>query len=141
MARLLQALLVLALAGMVGAYAADEEGVDTGPAMRAMEAWLSVLDEGRYGTGWESAAAYLREGVPKLRFETAIQAVREPLGIVVSRKIRTAQHSRVLPGAPPGDYVVMQFTTRFANGPPVVETVTAIREPDGAWKAAGYFIR
>ena len=48
----------------------------------------------------------------------------------------------MLPGAPTGDYVVVQYTTRFANGPAaVVETVTAMREPDGAWKAAGYFVR
>ena len=147
MARLLRGFATVATAALLALPAAtpaqDDSGLDTAPAMRAMLAWLEILDSGYYGRGWEDAAPYLKEGMPKLRFETSVQAVREPLGTVVSRKTRSAQYAPVLPGAPRGDYVVVQYTTRFANGPPagVVETVTAMRDADGAWKAAGYVVR
>jgi hypothetical protein len=45
-----------------------------------------------------------------------------------------------MPGAPDGDYVVMQFDTRLANKHAAVETVTFLQEKQDAWKAAGYYI-
>jgi hypothetical protein len=46
-----------------------------------------------------------------------------------------------LPGAPAGDYVVIQYATQFANKDKAVETVVPMRTPDGSWKVSGYFIR
>jgi hypothetical protein len=46
-----------------------------------------------------------------------------------------------MPGAPDGDYVVMQFDTRFANKQAAVETVTFMQEKHGTWKAVGYYIK
>jgi hypothetical protein len=46
-----------------------------------------------------------------------------------------------LPGAPDGQYVVMQFETSFANKKSAIETVTFMLEKDGQWKSAGYFIK
>ncbi len=40
-----------------------------------------------------------------------------------------------------GEYVVFQFNTTFAQKAAAVETVTAVREPDGSWHVGGYFIR
>jgi hypothetical protein len=46
-----------------------------------------------------------------------------------------------LPGAPAGQYVVMQFDSSFANKHSAVETVTFMLEEGGQWRAAGYFIK
>jgi hypothetical protein len=46
-----------------------------------------------------------------------------------------------MPGAPDGDYVVMQFDTRFEHKQAAVETVTFLQEKQGGWKAAGYYIK
>ena len=35
----------------------------------------------------------------------------------------------------------MQFATSFANKKNAVETVTFMREKDGIWRAAGYYIK
>jgi hypothetical protein len=35
----------------------------------------------------------------------------------------------------------MQFDTSFENKKSAVETVTFMREKDGTWKAAGYYIK
>jgi hypothetical protein len=121
--------------------AAQGEGLDLRPADQAARAWLATVDSGRYGESWESAAELFKQTIPKLRWETTVQAVREPLGVVVGRKVRAMNYARVLPGAPEGEYVVIQFDTRFENRPLSVETVTPMREKDGSWKVSGYFIR
>ena len=120
---------------------AQDEGLDLRPADQAARAWLATVDSGRYGDSWESAAELFKQTIPKLRWETAVQSVREPLGVVTSRKIRAMNYARELPGAPEGEYVVIQFDTRFENRPLSVETVTPMREKDGSWKVSGYFIR
>jgi hypothetical protein len=70
-----------------------------------------------------------------------VQAAREPLGTPLSRKLRSATYSRGMPGAPPGEYVVIQFHTQFDKRPLSTETVTPMRVGDGPWKVSGYFIR
>lgn len=129
------------LAGAATQAGAQQEGLDLRPADQAARAWLATVDAGRYGDSWEEAAALFKQTIPKLRWETTVQSVREPLGIVTSRKLRSMTYARILPNAPEGDYVVIQFDTRFENRPLSVETVTPMREKDGAWKVSGYFIR
>ena len=46
-----------------------------------------------------------------------------------------------LPGAPDGEYVVLQFDTSFANKKEAVETVTPMLDKDGKWKVSGYYIK
>ena len=134
-------IVVVMLACAVLPAGAQDEGLDLRPADQAARAWLATVDAGRYGDSWESAAELFKQTIPKLRWETTVQAAREPLGIVVGRKVRAMNYARVLPGAPEGEYVVIQFDTRFENRPLSVETVTPMREKDGSWKVSGCFIR
>ena len=67
--------------------------------------------------------------------------VRAPLGSLESRTLKSATPSTSLPGAPDGDYVVMQFDTSFERKKDGGETVTAVQETDGVWRIVGYFIR
>jgi len=55
--------------------------------------------------------------------------------------MKSATHSRALPGAPPGEYVVIRYETHFMNRPFSSETVTPSRDQDGTWKISGYFIQ
>lgn len=132
---------VVALACVSMQARAQDEGLDLRPADQAARAWLATVDSGRYGDSWEDAAALFKQTIPKLRWETTVQSVREPLGIATSRKVRSMTYARILPNAPEGEYVVIQFDTRFENRPLSVETVTPMREKDGSWKVSGYFIR
>ena len=66
---------------------------------------------------------------------------RKPLGDVVSRKLKSAEHMTEMPGAPDGQYVVMQFESSFANKKSAIETITFVSGKDGQWKSAGYFIK
>jgi hypothetical protein len=144
--RILAALLAFSLAALVAALsatAAEEDVVDVAPAIRAAQNWLALVDSGQYADAWEDGHDTMKESVLKIRFETAVQGVREPLGPVVGRKLRAATYSRGLPGAPPGEYVVIQFHTQFEkrSGSLSTETVTPMRVGDGPWKVSGYFIR
>lgn len=46
-----------------------------------------------------------------------------------------------LPGAPDGEYVVIQFETSFEKKKSSLETVTPMKEKDGAWRVSGYYIK
>jgi predicted lipoprotein len=144
------ALLVAAAILALSAYAADETSeatpaapivLDTTPAMQVADNWLQYVDSGRYAESWEDSAAYFREAVPRAQWETTLAQARQPLGVTIARKVRSATYTRNLPGAPEGEYVVIQYNTRFENRPQSVETVTPMREKNGTWKVAGYHIR
>jgi hypothetical protein len=140
--KLLKTLAALALAAAITALAAQgAEELDTAPAMAAAQAWLTLVDAGNYGRSWDDSAALFQEGIAKAQWQTALDMKRAPLGGMVTRKIRTATYTRTLPNVPEAEYVVIQFDTRFENLPQSTETVTPMREKDGSWKVAGYYIK
>jgi hypothetical protein len=46
-----------------------------------------------------------------------------------------------LPGAPDGEYVVIQFAASFKAKKSAVETVTPMKDEDGSWRVSGYYIK
>jgi hypothetical protein len=110
-------------------------------ATAAAASWLAGVDAGRYPESWDEAAAVFRAAVEKGRWEQQLRAVRAPLGRLLSRQLKSAQATTALPGAPDGHYVVLQFETRYEHKQRALETVTPMRDPDGVWRVAGYFIR
>jgi hypothetical protein len=130
----------LILAGLVVSpakvHAADPESA---PAVRAMTAWLQTIDAGRYGETWDEASSGFKGAVTRERWIDAMKGVRKPLGDVTSRKLNSADFQRSLPGAPDGEYFVIQFHSSFSKKAEAVETVTTVKE-GSAWKPAGYFI-
>jgi hypothetical protein len=139
--KLMNTVCALALATAITALSAyGDEEVDTAPAMAAARAWLAEVDADKGADSWEGAASFFRDNVPKAQWQARLDAARGPLGGVISRKMRSVTYAHMLPGAPPGDYAVIQFDTRFEKQP-ALETVTPMREKDGSWKVAGYFIR
>ncbi|HEU5396498.1 MAG TPA: DUF4019 domain-containing protein, partial [Verrucomicrobiae bacterium] len=114
---------------------------ETAGARAAADQWLGIIDAGRYVESWRDASDFFRDAMVESGWVASMNAYRQPLGAVISRKPVSAEPATDLPGAPDGQYVVMQFSTVFANKKSAVETVTFVREKDGQWKAAGYFIR
>ena len=110
-------------------------------ALKSAEQWLTLVDAGNYAESWKTAAAYFQTAVSQDQWEHTIVAVRKPLGDLVSRRLKSAQYTKSLPGAPDGEYVVLRFDTSFANKKAAVETVTPMLDPDGQWKVSGYYIK
>lgn len=82
-----------------------------------------------------------KNAVTQEQWEQAVQAVRLPLGKLLSRKVKSTGYETSLPGAPDGEYVVIQFETVFENKKAAVETVTPMLDRDGTWRVSGYFIQ
>jgi hypothetical protein len=136
----LPSVLLLALALLVpAAYADGKEEV--AKAQRAATAWLALTDGGKYAEGWDSAAALFKAAITKPDWEKAVKSARSPLGALKSRRIKSATFARSLPGAPDGEYVVIQFDAQFENKAAAIETVTPMREKNGSWRVSGYYIK
>jgi hypothetical protein len=110
-------------------------------AQKSAEAWLALIDAGNFAESWKTSAGYFQTAVPQDQWQQTMVAVRKPLGDLVSRKFKSAQYTRSAPGAPDGEYEVLQFDTSFANKKMAVETVTPMLDADGTWKVAGYYIK
>ena len=110
-------------------------------AVKAAEVWLGLVDSGKYSQSWDEAAEYVKELVSKEIWQNSIQGVRGPLGKVVSRELKSKRYTASVPGAPHGQYVIIQYKTSFENKDSAIETVTPMLEKDGKWKVSGYFIK
>lgn len=130
------------MAGLLVMPAARSQGADpTDLAKAAATHWLTLADTGDYAASWDQAADAFQAAIAKPKWTAAMQSVRSPLGAARSRRLRSAEYTRSLAGAPEGEYVVVQFETTFENRPGAIETVTPVKGRDGAWRVSGYFIK
>jgi hypothetical protein len=132
-------LLAAVLFAALPASAQDEAKVSGAEA--AALSWLALTDRGDYGASWAQAATAFQGSISQANWTNALLNARTPLGALHSRKVMAARYARSLPGAPDGEYVVIQYTTEFEHKAGAVETVTPMLQPDGTWKVSGYFIR
>lgn len=119
--------------------ASDDEAVAGGT--QAAEAWLVLVDKGDYAKSWEAGAEYFKKAVPQEHWLQSMAAVRTPLGKVISRQLTSATYTKQLPGAPDGEYIVIQYATVYENKASATETITPQLAPDGKWRVSGYYIR
>ena len=110
-------------------------------ATEAAEAWLKTLDSGQYAKARDEAAEYLRNAVAKEQWEQALMMPRVQCGKMVSRKLLSKKYIAEIPNAPAGQYVIIQYQTRFQNKTAAVETITPMLEKDGKWRVSGYSIK
>jgi hypothetical protein len=104
-------------------------------------AWLELVDAGDYTASWEEAAGYFKGAVNRETWRQTVSAVRQPLGPVLSRQLRSKAYTTTLPGAPDGEYVVLEYDTVFENKEAAVETITPMKDEDGEWRVSGYYIK
>jgi hypothetical protein len=140
MIRNIISLLGLFLLLSVGVVAAGDS--DKGKAaVAAAEEWLTMVDDGKYVDSWKEAAQYFKNAVKQEQWEQSLQAVRNPLGKLISREVKSKTYTTSLPGAPDGEYVVIQFKSSFENKKSAIETVTPMLDKDAKWRVSGYYMR
>ena len=133
--------LAVALSGIVIAQQVVMATETEDQVVAVAEQWLALADKGDSATTWEMAAGYFQRTVSKEQWSQAFSAARGPLGALRSRQLQSKQRTTTLPGVPDGDYLILQFATSFEKKQSAIETVTPMREPDGTWKVAGYYIK
>ena len=117
------------------------KGDETSAAKAAAQTWLKAADAGDGARTWNLAAPLFQQSIAVERWTQALNAARAPLGAVQQRALSSSTHATTLPGAPDGEYVVMQFHTVFEHKASAVETVTTARQSDGSWRVTGYFVK
>jgi hypothetical protein len=110
-------------------------------AVESSNAWLKLVDDGQYSKSRETAAELFRNAVTKEQWNQSLNGVRKPLGKVIRRNVKSKQYTSSLPGAPDGEYVVIQYETSFENKKAAIETVTPVLDKDGKWRVSGYYIK
>lgn len=140
MAHKIACLAFLGLILTVTAAAAGQSEKERAAVVSA-ERWLGLVDGEKYAESWKEAAELFRNAIRQEQWEQSLQAVRKPLGKLVTRKLKATTYKTSLPGAPDGDYVVIEFTTSFENKKSAVETVTPMMDKDGKWRVSGYYIK
>ncbi len=140
MTRWITCIVVIVLNLSVCAAVAGTSGKEAA-AVAAAEQWLAMTDEESYAQSWKEAAELFRNAVTQVQWEQSLQAVRKPLGKLISRKVTAKTYKTALPGAPDGQYVVIEFASSFERKKSAVETVTPMMDKDGKWRVSGYYIK
>ena len=103
--------------------------------------WLWLVDEGKYSESWNETATYFKGAVTADSWMKSMQSFRQPLGKVKSRKLISRKYTKTLPGAPDGEYVVIQYSSSFENKKSATETITPMLDKNGKWRVSGYYIK
>ena len=128
---------VLLLAGL----ALNAQEAQQKAAREGAESWLALVDDGQYAESWDEAASMFKDKVARAKWETMLAAGRKPLGELKSRSFASAHYTTEMPGAPDGEYVILQYKASYANKKSATETITPMLDKDGKWRVSGYFIR
>ena len=110
-------------------------------AQQSSDTWLALVDSGKYADSWQEASQLFKAAVTKEQWQNTLRASRDPLGKMLSRKLKSAAYTKTLPGAPDGEYVVIQYESSFEHKQSAVETVTPMLDKDGKWRVTGYYIK
>jgi hypothetical protein len=129
------------LAGVLVLLSCTAFSQNTKAAVDASRQWLAQVDAGNYAASWDKAAQRFKDSVPKEQWAKMLRTARDPLGKVVSRKLKSATYRTSLPGMPDGQYVMVQYDSSFEHKKSVLETLTPMLEKNGEWRVAGYFIK
>ncbi|HEX8904732.1 MAG TPA: DUF4019 domain-containing protein [Longimicrobiaceae bacterium] len=112
-----------------------------GDASAAADAWLERLDAGDVDATWEGTSSLFRQLVDQPKWASSYEQVTAIFGRALSRELGTTEYRTSIPGAPDGEYVVLEYMTEFERKKEAVETVVVALDLDGAWRVGGYFVR
>lgn len=102
-----------------------------------------IVDESRYGELWDGASPVVKQLLPRAEFDAGLGKTRQPLGTPSGRTwvalFRTQMGADQ--GQLAGDYVNIEYETRFDKGEVKRELVSFRLDADKVWRFAGYALR
>jgi hypothetical protein len=107
----------------------------------AAEQWLPLVDAGDRAGSWLATSTLFRRLVDEAQWSDSLAKVEAIFGRAEERGLWTSRYTTTVPGAPDGDYVLLEYNARFARKQEAVETVAVMRDDDAAWRVSGYFVR
>jgi hypothetical protein len=129
---------VLALVLLQHAHAA-EPVIDTSVDQKARE-WLVHLDSGQPDQAWETGSPALRKALALDDWRKALKGVAN-VGAVQGRTLSSVTFANKIPGGQDGQYALLHYDSVFEHKNRATETVILLRDADGVWRSAGYFLK
>jgi hypothetical protein len=120
----------------ISIHTADEQA-----AVQSAKKWLALVDEGNYRESWDEAADVFRNAVTNDEWEEMLGKIRPLFGKVIKRNVKSQAYQSSVPAVPDGEYVVIQFQTKFEHKANAIETVTPSKGKYGKWRVAGNYIK
>jgi hypothetical protein len=114
--------------------------VATKEAGAVSDAWLKLIDDGKYNDAWDQTGKWFQNSTSKDAFAKQTAAIRTAMGPLISRKTTKSDYTTKIPEGPNGDYVIMHYDTAFKATSDGMEEVTLEHEKDGTWKPLGYYL-
>jgi len=104
---------------------------------------VKLVDESRFGELWGSASTATKKVAQQANFNADLSKTRQPLGAVTSRNwvLVARQSLSADKGAIAGEYLNIEYITRFAKGEVKHELVSFRFDEDKVWRFAGYLLR
>lgn len=140
MKKMLVCVSLVAIVALLGCNSKSNPQAETA-AIDVAKAWLSLVDGEKYAESWDASAQYFKSAVKKEQWLQAMQSGRKPFGKNISRELKSKSYRTALPGAPDGEYVVIQFNASFENKKEALETITPMLDKDGQWRVSGYYMK
>jgi len=110
-------------------------------AVAVAKSWLALIDSEQYEKSWEETANIFKNAIQKENWGPMVEKSRLKFGKFISRELLSATFTTSLPGVPDGEYVVIQFVSKFEKKEKAVETITPMKGDDNNWHISGYFIK
>ena len=121
---------------------------DENSAMDSVQTWLTLADNGKYAECWEQLAKTLKSYDPnstysKEKWQKGLEAMRRPLGKVISRNLKSKQyHPAPLMEMPNREFssFELEYVTSCENNKSLTESIATMKEKDGTWRVYVYYI-
>jgi Protein of unknown function (DUF4019) len=123
-----------------GEPATDPHITEEQAAERQALGFLGYLDHGRYADSYAYTGMLIRAQLDRDAFAKQLEKARAGVGALMSRELINATYSTTVPGAPEGQYVVLNYGASFANRQQAEETLT-LAFAKGYWRVSGYYIK
>jgi hypothetical protein len=120
--------------------AADPHTAEEQAAERQALGFLGYLDHGRFADSYAYTGMLIRAQLDRDSYAKQLEKARAGVGALLSRELMNATYATTLPGAPEGQYVVLNYGASFANRQQAEETVT-LAFAKGYWRVSGYYIK
>ncbi|WP_431129156.1 DUF4019 domain-containing protein [Variovorax paradoxus] len=123
--------------------AASAQDVDPGALVKAAQATVQQIDEGRAAAVWDGMSAAVKQRVSRKDFAEAIARSRQSLGTPGVRYWVTVSRQQAAGTAsiPAGMYSSVEFESLVGGTKTVRELVSFRFDEDNTWRASGYTVR
>jgi hypothetical protein len=109
--------------------------------LETAERWLALVDADDFPGSWAATGDLFKGEVSEETWQESMAEVREQMGAVRERHLQNQTLETVMPGAPEGEYMMLEYRSVFDQQARGAELVVLMKQDDGSWRVIGYFLQ